>query len=65
MIIVMLTAKELADLTVAMQDQPSQKVTCSSEAILKAIRGMQKECEESTQSERQARPPEGYGQTLA
>ena len=49
MIVVMLTTKELADLAVAMQSQPSVDVTASSEAISRAIRDMQLKYEASKQ----------------
>ena len=54
MVIIMLAAKELADLTVAMQGQPSQKVTSSPEEILKAIRDTQREYEASKKPEQKA-----------
>ena len=54
MTIIFLTAKECADLTLAMQGQQLVDTKATSEGILRAIRGMQKAYAESKQPEPQA-----------
>ena len=54
MTIIFLTAKECADLTLAMQGQQPVHTEVTPEGILRAIRGMQKAYAESKQHEPQA-----------